>query len=134
MGRISRPTMKLLLDTHALIWTLAESYRLPDRVAALLRDRSNDIWVSAVSGYEMEFKRPRSPEIASLPDDIESGATSIGFQWLPLEARHAISAGRLPPLHRDPFDRLLIAQAFAEGASLVTRDPWMAPYGVPILW
>ena len=126
--------MKLLLDTHALIWTLAGSHRLPDRLAILLSDTSNQIWVSAVSGYEIEFKRPRSPEIASLPPDIEVGAVAIGFQWLPLEARHAISAGRLPSLHRDPFDRLLIAQALAEDATLVTRDPWIAPYDVPTLW
>lgn len=126
--------MKLLLDTHALIWALARSSRLPDRVAVLLRDRSNEIWVSAVSGYEIEFKRPRSPEIASLPSDIEGAASDIGFQWLSVQAKHAIGAGQLPTLHRDPFDRLLIAQAFTESASLVTRDPWIAPYGVPTLW
>lgn len=126
--------MKLLLDTHVLIWALARSDRLPTRVAALLVDRSNDVWVSAVSAYEIEFKRPRSPEIAGLPADLEGAAAETGFQWMPVEARHAVVAGRLPALHRDPFDRLLTAQALAENATLITRDPWLAPYGAPTLW
>lgn len=134
MGLSSRPTMKLLLDTHALIWALADSDRLPRRVEELLSDPANQVWASVVNAYEIEFKRARSPEIAILPTDIEDAVVSVGFAWMPIETRHAASAGRLPALHGDPFDRLLIAQALAENAMLVTRDPWIAPYGVPTLW
>lgn len=129
-----RPTMKLLLDTHALIWALSDSERLPHRVEDLLSDPANDVWASAVNAYEIEFKRSRSAELAALPADIEDAVVAVGFSWMPVDARHAASAGRLPALHGDPFDRLLIAQALAENALLVTRDPWIAPYGVPTLW
>jgi PIN domain nuclease of toxin-antitoxin system len=126
--------MKLLLDTHALIWALSASDRLPRRMEDLLSDPANEVWASAVNAYEIEFKRARSPEIARLPTDIEDAVNAVGFAWMPIEARHAAWAGRLPPLHGDPFDRLLIAQALAENAMLVTRDPWIAPYGAPTLW
>lgn len=126
--------MKLLLDTHTLIWALTASDRLSSRVTDLLSDPDNEVWASAVNAYEIEFKRPRSAELAMLPAEIEEAVTAVGFSWMPIEARHAASAGRLPPLHGDPFDRLLVAQALGENALLVTRDPWIAPYGVPTLW
>ena len=126
--------MKLLLDTHALIWVLNGSDKLSTRADDALGDFENEVWVSAVSGYEIEFKRSRSAELAALPADIEDAARETGFNWLAVEARHAVSAGRLPILHRDPFDRILVAQALGENATLVTCDPWIAPYGVPTLW
>lgn len=126
--------MKLLLDTHALIWALADEEQLSRRAAAAIADPENEVWASAVSGYEIEFKRPRSAELSRLPAALEDAVAALGLRWMDISPRHTISAGRLPLLHRDPFDRLLIAQALGENAALVTRDPWITPYGVPTFW
>jgi PIN domain nuclease of toxin-antitoxin system len=126
--------MKLLLDTHAFIWTLAQSDRLSMRVAGLVRDRANTVLVSAACAYEIEFKRSRSPELALLPADLGAAVIVMDFDWLPITPTHATIAGRLPRLHGDPFDRLLVAQALQEQATLVTRDPLIAPYGAPVVW
>ena len=90
--------------------------------------------VSAVSGYEIEFKRPRSAELARLPADLRYAVVTMGFAWLPITESHAIAAGRLPRLHGDPFDRLLATQGLTDDASIVTVDPLIAPYGVPTIW
>jgi PIN domain nuclease of toxin-antitoxin system len=126
--------MKLLLDTHALIWALGQSSRLPSRLAALLKDVDNDVLVSVACAYEIEFKRPRSAEIQLMPADIEDAVRQLDFAWLPVEARHAVAAGRLPRQHGDPFDRLIAAQGLVENATVITRDPQLAAYGVPTLW
>ena len=126
--------MKLLLDTHALIWTLGASSRLPDRVAEALGDPVNQVMVSAACAYEIEFKRSRSAEIAALPDDVGGAVHALGFHWLAIDARHARVAGRLPRQHRDPFDRIIAAQGLVENATVVTRDPLIAMFEVPTLW
>lgn len=126
--------MKLLIDTHALVWALSKSARLSRRSKRSLADGANTVLVSAGSAYEIEFKRPRNPELARLPGHIREAAEAMGFEWLPISAAHAAMAGRLPRLHGDPFDRIIAAQALAEGATVVTCDPLIAPYGVPILW
>ncbi len=126
--------MKLLLDTHALVWSLTRSDRLPARVQDLLSDRSNRVLASALNAYEIEFKRQRSEALAGLPAEIQAGAIAMGFEWLPVLAEHAVAAGRLPRLHGDPFDRLLVGQALVEQATIVTRDAWIAPYGAPVAW
>jgi PIN domain nuclease of toxin-antitoxin system len=126
--------MKLLLDTHALIWALGASFRLPARIVTLLEDRDNAVSVSAACAYEIEFKRARSAEVASLPADLEDATLSLGFEWMPIDARHAVTAGRLPRQHGDPFDRLIAAQGLVENATVVTRDPLVAAYGVPTVW
>ncbi|HWU13687.1 MAG TPA: type II toxin-antitoxin system VapC family toxin [Caulobacter sp.] len=126
--------MKLLLDTHALIWALAQSHGLPSRLAALLRDGGNDVLVSVACAYEIEFKRSRSPEIQLLPAEIEDAVRALDFAWLPVEARHAVAARRVPPQHGDPFDRLIAAQGLVENATVITRDPQLVAYGVPTLW
>ena len=126
--------MKLLLDTHTLVWSLVRSSRLPARVQDLLSDRSNLVLASALNAYEIEFKRQRSEELSGMPADLEAGASAMGFEWLPVRAEHAVAAGRLPRLHGDPFDRLLVGQALIEQATIVTRDSWIAPYGAPVIW
>ncbi|MDR7116799.1 type II toxin-antitoxin system VapC family toxin [Caulobacter sp. BE254] len=126
--------MKLLLDTHALIWALAQSRRLPPRLAALLMDTDNDVLVSVACAYEIEFKRSRSAELGLLPADIEDAVRRLDFAWLPVDARHAVVAGRLPRQHGDPFDRLIAAQGLVENATVITRDPQLVVYGVPTLW
>ena len=126
--------MKLLLDTHALIWALCSSHRLPAKVVGLLEDPDNTVLVSTACAYEIEFKRPRDIEIAALPADIERAVRSLDFQWLAIDALHAVAAGRLPRLHGDPFDRMIAAQGLVENATVVTRDPAVAAYGVPTVW
>ncbi len=126
--------MRYLIDTHVLIWAFRDSARLPARVANLLSDPANEILVSAVTAYEIEFKRPRSSDLQKLPADLSEGVAAMDFHWLAISHEHAILAGRLPRLHGDPFDRLLAAQALVENATLVTSDPWIAPYGAPVVW
>jgi PIN domain nuclease of toxin-antitoxin system len=126
--------MKLLLDTHAFIWVIARSTLLSVRAAALIRDRDNDVLVSTVSAYEIEFKRQRSPVLALLPADLNEMVRLAGFEWLPLLSSHATAAGRLPRLAGDPFDRMLAAQGLIDQATILTRDPMVAAYGAVVAW
>lgn len=124
----------LLLDTHALVWVMTRTSRLSGRCRDALTDLDNRVLVSAVSAYEIEFKRDRSKELGRMPPDLIEATSSMGFDWIALTPDHCMAAGRLPRLHGDPFDRLLVAQAIAENASLVTTDRWIPAYGIPTLW
>ncbi|HKT54616.1 MAG TPA: type II toxin-antitoxin system VapC family toxin [Caulobacteraceae bacterium] len=126
--------MKLLIDTHVLIWSATDQNSLPGRVREALASWSNQVWVSAAAAYEIEFKRARDPLLAQLPDDLDEAVTAQAFQWLAITQEHARAAGRLPRLHSDPFDRILVAQAFNEGATLVTADRRITNYGANVLW
>ncbi|MEI9964061.1 MAG: type II toxin-antitoxin system VapC family toxin [Caulobacteraceae bacterium] len=126
--------MRLLVDTHALIWALTDPSRLSRRARSALEDAENDVWVSAASGYEIEFKRPRDAEIGRVPAELAEAVLGMGFAWLAIDERHTIAAGRLPRLHGDPFDRLLAAQALVENLSVITRDRAISAYGPPTLW
>ena len=126
--------MKLLLDTHAFIWACVEPLRLGARATGLLTDRDNTVLVSAASAYEIEFKRHRDPTLARLPLGLDVAVKAMDFTWLPISAAHAIAAGRLPRLHGDPFDRMLVAQSQGEDAALVTLDSRIPDYGCAIIW
>ena len=126
--------MNLLLDTHAFVWAIARSRLLSKRAASLIEDTGNLVLVSAVSAYEIEFKRPRDPGLAALPADLDEAVRLQGFEWLPLSPAHAVAAGRLPRLSGDPFDRLLAAQALIENATILTRDPLVRAYGPVSAW
>ena len=126
--------MRLLLDTHALVRTSLAPDALPRRVTDVLFDLSNEIFVSAVSAYEIEYKRPRDSELQRLPADLSTIVEEQKFTWLGVSWEDARDAGLLPPHHRDPFDRLLIAQAARQGAILVTADRRIPAYGYPTLW
>ena len=112
--------MRLLLDTHALLWALADPDRLNDTARDALRDGRNVVLVSAVSAWELAIKQAAGKLRA--PDDLLEVVDATGFDWLPISAQHALLAGALPPLHRDPFDRMLVAQARQESLIIVTRD------------
>ena len=125
--------MKLLLDTHALLWAVGAPHRLPATVYNDLTNPENEVLFSAVSIWEVAIKASlgRADFIidAAL---IAQEACSAGFAELPVTAQHAAAVQALPPLHGDPFDRLLVAQALCEPAHLVTTDGQIARYALPL--
>lgn len=122
---------RLLLDTHALVWWLSDVSRLSQAARAAIAEPRNDIFVSAISGWEIAVKRAKGRMTA--PDHLSEMIEERGFNHLPLTFHHAEQAGLLPMHHRDPFDRLLVAQAQAEGLVLVTRDARIPRYGIRTL-
>ena len=122
--------MSLLLDTHVVLWWLADDPTLADDIKDRL-DHEPDVYVSAATVWEVAVKQAlgKFPEPAGLPERIEES----GFRNLPISFDHAITAGRLPMIHRDPFDRMLVAQAQCEDLTLVTRDENCRRYRVAIL-
>lgn len=123
--------MRLLLDTHVLLWWLGGDPQLSDTAASAIEDGANTAYVSAASIWEIEIKRAKGALAA--PDDVVEQVEAAEFALLPITAAHARDAGRLPRHHDDPFDRMLVAQASAEDATLVTGDRALAGYGVPVL-
>ncbi len=124
--------MRLLLDTHALIWTAADPTRLSERAVAAITDPGNDVYVSAVSGWEVAIKRARGR--LRFPDVDRDLLRTLRLAELPITLRHAVEAGHLPAHHRDPFDRMLVAQARVDDLMLVTRDRLLEPYDVALWW
>lgn len=122
--------MPWLLDTHALLWWLLDDPRLSADVAARLDDPTTDITVSVATFWETVIKQALRKLDA--PDDLEERVRAAAFAVLPIEVRHTTALRRLPPHHGDPFDRMLLAEADADGFVLVTRDAAMAGYGVPL--
>ena len=119
---------RLLLDTHVLLWSLAEPPRLRDRARDAIENADNDVFVSAITAWEITVKRAKGRLIA--PDNLSAIVEEKGFTHLPLTFHHAEQAGSLPMHHRDPFDRFLVAQAQVEGLVLVTRDARIPLYGI----
>ena len=122
--------MRVLLDTHVWLWWLADE-PLSDPVTSALGDAHTDVLVSAASVWEVSIKRAlgKLNVEAGLEDELDAD----GFGSLPITVTHASVAGDLPPHHGDPFDRMLVAQAQLEDLTLVTRDPALQAYDVPIL-
>lgn len=126
--------MRLLLDTHAFIWSLVDRSKLSARALDAISDAENEVLASAVAAYEIEYKRPRDSELQRMPADLDQVVRVQGFSWVSISWEDARDAARLPLIHRDPWDRLLVAQAQRHGARLVTRDPSIASYNVTTLW
>ena len=128
--------MKLLLDTHAVLWWLEASPRLGSRAARCIGDRGNQCWLSAVSVFELETKHRLGRLTLPVPLQLGWEATLAAEAWdiLPIDLRHARQAARLPGTHGDPFDRLLAAQAEIENLTLVTCDRAFATFGTHTLW
>jgi PIN domain nuclease of toxin-antitoxin system len=123
--------MILLLDAHALLWWLADDASLAGDARAAIGASSNEVVVSAASVWEIEIKRALGKLLA--PDGLVDAIDASAFSTLPITAVDAERAGQLPPHHRDPFDRMLVAQALRLGAIIVSRDTAFGPYGVGIL-
>ena len=128
--------MKLLLDTHTFIWWSSNSIRLSPHARSLILDPGNTLLLSAVSAWEMIIKLQLGKLTLSVPldDMIERHQQANSMQILPVILPHVLALGSLPPHHRDPFDRMLIAQANAENAALVSHDPTFSQYRVDVRW
>lgn len=124
--------MKLLLDTHALLWALEASPRLSRRARRLVQDASNEVIVSAASALEVAIKR--SLGRLSVPDDLADACDAAGFTRRSIGFAEARVLESLPWHHRDPFDRLLVSHAIVQGAALVTRDRELGAYGIATVW
>lgn len=122
--------IRLLLDTHILIWWLMDVPPVAERLLEYIT-KAEVVAVSAASVWEMEIKRAQGKLEA--PGDIDKALEFNGFRPLAISVAHAMLAGQLPAIHGDPFDRMLVAQATLEGLTLVTRDKKLVNYGVPIL-
>lgn len=123
--------MRLLVDTHLLIWWLAGK-SLPARAAELIRDPANQIYASAASVWEVAIKVSLG-KIRIDPDEFVAALREGGFQELSVTVRHASRVAELPKHHRDPFDRLLVAQSLVEAMLLLTQDQPLAAYGPSVL-
>jgi PIN domain nuclease of toxin-antitoxin system len=123
--------VRLLLDTSALLWWLDGDAKLGPSARAAIADPDNEVLVSSASAWEISVKRASGKLDA--PFDIASAIDRNYFIELPIEVAHAITAGGLPQHHKDPFDRMLVAQTQAEDLTLVTSDPEIAKYEVELL-
>lgn len=128
--------MNFLLDTHTFLWWVTDDARLPESVRKLMTDGENRLFFSAASGWEIAIKARLgrlsfTGELSTyLPDQLTRNAIEV----LPVQLSHALQVHDLPEYHRDPFDRLLIAQAQVENLPLLTADPWIARYAVTTIW
>jgi PIN domain nuclease of toxin-antitoxin system len=120
--------LKLLLDTHAFVWWDAKDPLLPTRMSDAIASAENQVFVSSVSVWEIAVKRASGKLLFG--GSIEAAIDTHGFHQLPISARHAEWVGSLQPIHGDPFDRMLIAQAQLEGLTLVTVDQLILRYTV----
>jgi PIN domain nuclease of toxin-antitoxin system len=124
--------VKLLLDTHAALWWLADDDRIGEQVIRHLTDDTNQVLISAVVIWELAIKRSLGKLDA--PEDLAPTLLGAGAQPLPVTLEHAAAVEKLPWRHRDPFDRMLVAQALTEDAAIVSRDEPLSEYGVAIVW
>lgn len=126
--------MRLLIDTHLLLWAADEEERLPVKAKALMGDPANVLIFSSVNIWEIVVKRNLNRSDFSVdPRRFRHDLLACGYEELAVTSQHALELVGLPLIHRDPFDRLLIAQASSEGATLVTADRMIARYPGPIL-
>lgn len=125
--------MNLLLDTHLLLWAAARPDLLSSRALALIEDPGNVLVFSVASLWEVAIKRALDrPDFRTEAGVLRAGLLANGYAELPVEGRHILSLATLPPLHADPFDRILVAQAMAEGLVLLTADKRVGAYGGPV--
>lgn len=123
--------MRLLLDTHTLLWTLVEPTRLSAQATAAIAAAESEVFVSIVSPWEMAIAKARGR--MNPPDDLATRLTQSRFELVPIQLRHLRAIESMPQHHRDPFDRMLIAQSQVDGLTLVSADRKMRQYPVSLL-
>ena len=121
--------MRLLLDTHVLLWWLSDDRKLAKNARDIIANPDNDVLVSSASAWEISIKAALGRLEIEL-DNLENAIVRNSFRPLPIGTQHALTAGRLPNLHRDPFDRMLVAQASVEELRLVSHDRVFERYGL----
>jgi PIN domain nuclease of toxin-antitoxin system len=128
--------MKALLDTHTFLWWVSNDDRLPDRVRALIHDGDNELFLSVASGWEIVIKVQLGRlQLTDDPDEFLPRQLALNsITVLPITMSHALRIHALPSHHRDPFDRMLVAQSQVERLPIVTADPQIARYAVDIIW
>lgn len=125
--------MKLLLDTHLLLWAAGEPNRLPKEARNLINDPDNELFFSAASLWEVSIKRGLGrKDFKADPRLLRRGLLDNGYGELPIRSDHVVVLDSLPAIHKDPFDRILVAQAVAEGIELLTTDSQLAQYRGPV--
>ncbi len=125
--------MNLLLDTHILLWAAAEPERLSAEALTLINDENNKLYFSAASIWEVVIKNSlQRPDFKVDPHLLRRGLADNGYLELPISSLHTLHVAHLPSIHNDPFDRILVAQAEAEGFLLLTADELVAQYDGPI--
>ena len=125
--------MRLLLDTHVLLWAVAESRKLSKATKKLLEDPDNEIWYSTASLWEISIKSSlRKPNFHIDPEVVHGVLSETGFLELPIRGSHAVAVAKLPDVHRDPFDRMLAAQALTEPLVLLTNDEILSKYPIQV--
>jgi PIN domain nuclease of toxin-antitoxin system len=125
--------MKLLLDTHVLLWAAGQPERLPPAARELLDDPRNEPMFSSASLWEIAIKSGLGRDDFQVNARLlRRGLLDNGYGELPISSEHAVAIDALPPIHKDPFDRLLAAQSMVEGITLLTSDPLVAQYPAPV--
>lgn len=125
--------MKFLLDTHLLLWAAGSPRRLSAQARKLLGDADHELFFSSASLWEIAIKRGLGRDDFQVePGLLRRGLLDNGYQELPISGIHALAIESLPPIHKDPFDRMLVSQALTEGFTLLTSDPAVARYPGPI--
>lgn len=125
--------MKLLLDTHLLIWAAGFPHRMPEKARELLDDVDNDLFFSAASIWEIAIKSSLGRDDFVIDARLlRRGLLDNGYSELPIISEHAVAIDALPAIHKDPFDRILVAQSMIEGITLLTADETVALYPGPI--
>jgi PIN domain nuclease of toxin-antitoxin system len=128
--------VKLLLDTHALLWMSLDDSQLSDKARELIADLENELWLSPASYWEIAIKISLGKYELSEPLDqfVNREVSNNDISILPISTQHAQAVTTLPFHHKDPFDRLLIAQALTEGMTILSKDNQFDDYGVPRMW
>lgn len=128
--------LKVLLDTHALLWWLLDDPQLSDKARSVIAAATNHVFVSSASAWELstKYRIGKLPEIGDIVERLPFYIRKERFEVLPISLEHALYAGRLPGPHRDPFDRMLMAQSELDKLPLVTCDPIFGEYVVKIVW
>lgn len=125
--------MKLLLDTHLLLWAAAEPHRLSPEARQFIENPEYELFFSATSLWEVAIKRGLGRDDFRVdPRLLRRGLIDNGYSELVIDSAHAVAVDGLPPIHKDPFDRILVAQAWTEGITLLTADPLVAQYPGPV--
>jgi PIN domain nuclease of toxin-antitoxin system len=125
--------MKILLDTHLILWAAGQPDRLPPAARREIENRENELLFSPVSLWEVAIKRGLGRHDFQVdPRLLRRGLLDNGYRELPMTSEHAVAVDGLPPIHKDPFDRLLVAQSLVEGVTLLTVDEMLAKYPAPV--